>query len=386
MKSTKLKILLIEFILLTLAGQLVLAQTKGIVVDKESRQPIPYVSIYTTVGDKVYGAMSNEQGEFSIDFTFQTLYLSHINYLKAEIFKSNLSDTIYLVPTTALLREIIISNKQPKWINTVLMKVVEQKAQNYQLTEKMFSYNYETYTLNDSNGYAFKSNGNLVIPQLKKNSQYRIDAQKNIIKYKDKTAGPDFSNLKRMLYDDFVTTLDSKFIKENDFTLDGSFADKNSNIVQLNFTSKKYKDFDGYLVVDTVNSVVLEAERSSGTDYNIKNQTSSFLRNLISSRAGFTYNTWITKSNSKYTNSGQSYYLSECNYKFYMKTTTRNKKNDSKFFTSIESKLDLGNEIKTKNTEFKIIPKPYYLVLIMTKQMKQEEESFNKVPLTFEKF
>jgi hypothetical protein len=386
MKSTKLKFLLIGFILVTQTDQLVMAQTKGIVVDKESRQPIPYVSIYTKVGDKVYGAMSNEQGGFSIDFTFQTLYLSHINYLKAEISKSNLSDTIYLEPTTALLREVVISNKQPKWINPVLMKVIERKAKNYQLTEKMLSYTYETYTLNDSNGYAFKSNGNLVIPQLKKNSQYKIDARNNTIKYKDKTAGPDFSNLKRMLYDDFVTTLDSKFIKENDFTLDGSFADKNRNIVQLNFTSKKYKDFDGYLVVDTLNSVILEVERSSGTDYNIKNQTSSFLRNLISSRAGFTYNTWITKSNSKYTKTGQSYYLSECSYKFYMKTTTRNKKNDSKYFTSIESKLDLGNEMRTKNTELKVIPKPYYLVLIMTKQMKQEEESSNKVPVNFEKF
>jgi len=386
MKSMKLNFILIGFILLTLTSQLVMAQTKGVVVDKESRQPIPYVSIYTKVGDKVYGAMSNEQGEFSIDFTFQTLYLSHINYLKTEILKSNLSDTIYLVPTTALLREIVISNKQPKWINPVLMKVVERKTQNYQLTEKMFSYNYQTYTLNDSNGYAFKSNGNLVIPQLKKNLQYKIDAQRNTVKYKDKTAGPDFSNLKRMLYDDFITTLDSKFIKENDFTLDGSFADKNSHIVQLNFASKKYKDFDGYLVVDTLNSVILEVERSSGTDYNIKNQTSSFLRNLISSRAGFTYNTWITKNSTKYTKTGQAYYISECNYKFYMKTTTKTRKVDRKYFTSIESKLDLGNEIKTKNTELKVIPKPYYLVLIMTKQMKQEEESFNKVPVNFEKF
>jgi len=386
MKSMKLNFILIGFILLTLTSQLVMAQTKGVVVDKESRQPIPYVSIYTKVGDKVYGAMSNEQGEFSIDFTFQTLYLSHINYLKTEIFKSNLSDTIYLVPTTALLREIVISNKQPKWINPVLMKVVERKAQNYQLSEKMFSYNYQTYTLNDSNGYAFKSNGNLGIPQLKKNSQYKIDARNNTIKYKDKTAGPDFSNLKRMLYDDFVTTMDNKFIEENDFTLDGSFADKNSHIVQLNFASKKYKDFDGYLVVDTLNSVILEVERSSGTDYNIKNQTSSFLRNLISSRAGFTYNTWITKNSTKYTKTGQAYYISECNYKFYMKTTTKTRKVDRKYFTSIESKLDLGNEIKTKNTELKVIPKPYYLVLIMTKQMKQEEESFNKVPVNFEKF
>jgi len=69
-----------------------------------------------------------------------------------------------------------------------------------------------------------------------------------------------------------------------------------------------------------------------------------------------------------------------------MKTTTKTRKVDRKYFTSIESKLDLGNEIKTKNTELKVIPKPYYLVLIMTKQMKQEEESFNKVPVNFEKF
>jgi hypothetical protein len=386
MKLKNQKILLIVSVLLTLTGQLVMAQRKGIVIDKESRQPIPYVSIYTKVGENVYGAMSNEQGEFSIDFAFQTLYFSHVNYLKTEILKSTISDTIYLVPTTAMLHEVVISNKQPKWINSVLMKVVERKAQNYQLTDKMLSYTYETYTLNDSNGYAFNSSGNLGIPQLKKNLQYKIDAQKNTIKYKDKTAGADFSNLKRMLYDDFVTNLDNSFIKENNFTQNNSFVDKNSHLVQLNFTSKKFKDFDGTLVVDTINNVILEVERNSGTDYNIKNQTSSILRNLISSRAGFTYTTWITKSGTKYTKTGQSYYMSQCNYKFYMKTTTKNKKNDSKYFTSIESKLDLGNEIKTTKNELKVIPKPQYLVLIMTKKMKQEEESFNKVPVSFEKF
>ena len=70
------KILLAVLILLTMTGQLLLGQTKGIVVDKVSRQPIAYVSIYTKTGDKVLGTVTNDKGEFSIDFSFQTLFFS----------------------------------------------------------------------------------------------------------------------------------------------------------------------------------------------------------------------------------------------------------------------------------------------------------------------
>ena len=206
------KILLAVLILLTATGQLLFAQTKGVVVDKVSRQPISYVSIYAKTGDKVLGTVTNDKGEFSIDFSFQTLFFSHISYEKTEITKSDLRDSIYLIPTTTLLTEVVVSSRQPKWIKSVLTKIVEQKNKNYQATEKVFSYKYETYTLNDSNGYAFRSNGNLLIPQLKKNAQFKIDAQKNIIKYKDNTAGTDFSNLRRMLYDDFLLNLDNNFI------------------------------------------------------------------------------------------------------------------------------------------------------------------------------
>ena len=386
MKTNKLKIELALLILLTTTGQLLFAQTKGVVVDKVSRQTISYVSIYAKTGDKVFGAVTNDKGEFSVDFSFQTLFFSHINYEKTEIIKSDLRDSIYLIPTTTLLTEIVVSSKQPQWINSVLKKIVEQKNINYQTFEKAFSYKYETYTLTDSNGYAFKSNGNLLIPQLKKNSQYKIDAQKNIIKYKDKTAGTDFSNLRRMLYDDFLLNLDNNFIKDNNFRLNGSFSDKNKNIVQLNFSSKKYSDYDGYLVLDTLNKVILEVERSSGTDFNIKTQTSGMLRNLISSRTGFKYNTWVTKSITKYSKVGQSYYMSDCKYKFYMKTSTKNKKVDSSYFTSMESQLSFDNKTQNSTKEFKIIPKPYYLVVLYTKQMKEAEESLNKVPVSFEKF
>ena len=380
------KILLAVLILLTTTGQLLLAQTKGIVVDKVSRQPIAYVSIYTKTGDKVFGAVTNEKGEFSIDFSFQTLFFSHINYEKTEILKSDIKDSIYLIPTTTLLSEVVVSSRQPKWINSLLKQVVEQKNKNYQTKENVFSYKYESYTLTDSNGYAFKSNGNLQVPQLKKNTQYKIDAQKNIIKYKDKTAGTDFSNLKRMLYDDFLLNLNSDFIKDNNFYLNSSFSDKNKNIIQLNFSSKKYTDYDGYLVVDTLNKVILEVERNCGTVFNIKTQTSGVLRNLSSSKVGFNYNTWITKTIIKYSKVGQAYYMSDCKYKFYMKTSTHNKKVDLKYFTSMESHLSLENKTEKSLNEFKVIPKPYYLIVFYTKQMRKEEESLNKVPVTFEKF
>ena len=91
-------------------------------------------------------------------------------------------------------------------------------------------------------------------------------------------------------------------------------------------------------------------------------------------------------SNTKYTKIGQSYYISECKYKFYMKSTTKNKKVDAKYFTSIESKLFISNKIENASTVFKVIPKPYYLIAIMSKQMRLEEEALNKVPVSFEGF
>lgn len=372
-------------ILLIVSMQSMMSQTKGVVVDITTRQPIPYVSIYTKNTESVLGSMSNEQGQFSINFSFNTLFLSHINYEKIEIKKEYVRDTIYLTPASILLNEVVVNNRQPQWINSVLSRVIKDKEKNYQTLEKTLSYKYETYTLIDSNGYAFKSKGNIEFPKMKKNAQFKIDAQSNTIKYKDKTAGVDFSNFRRMLYNDFISGFDNKFIKEYNFRQNSSFINEDKNIIQLVFTSKKYQDDEGYIVLDTLKNVIIEAEKNSGTEFNIKTQTTAILRNAAASR-GFNYDTWITKSNTKYTKIGQSYYISECKYKFYMKSTTKNKKVDTKYFTSIESKLFISNKIEKASTVFKVIPKPYYLIAIMSKQMRLEEEALNKVPVSFEGF
>lgn len=385
MKSSKQKIILIAQILLIVSTQLMISQTKAVVVDKTTKQPIPYVSIYTKNADLVLGSMSNEQGQFEIDFSFNTLFLSHINYGKVEIKKENVQDTIFLIPTSVLLNEVVVNKRQPKWINAVLSRVIKGKGKNYQTLEKTFSYKYETYTLTDSNGYEFKSKGNIEFPKMKKDVQFKIDAQSNTIKYKNKTAGVDFSNLRRMLYDDFVNGFDNKFLNEYDFSQNSSFVGEDKNVIQLIFSSKKFQDDEGYIVLDTLNNVILEAEKNSGTECNIKTQTSSILRNVAASR-GFNYDTWITKSNTKYSKIGDCYYISECKYKFYMKSVYKNKKVDSEYFTSIESKLFLSDKIERASTSFKILPKPYYIVAIMTKKMRLEEEALNKVPVSFEGF
>ena len=379
------KILLAVLILLTTTGQLLFAQTKGVIVDKVSRQPIPYASIYTKNGEMVLGALSDENGQFSFDFPFQTLFFSHINYEKIELRKENLRDTIFLTPTIVLLTEVVVSSKQPKWIPRILSDVAIQKNKNYQNSDKQFTYNYDSYTLSDSSGYAFKSKGSLLVPKLTNNPQYYINAQNSIIKYKDKTAGVDFTNLKRMLYVDFISYFDKKFITNNDFRQNSLFETSNLHLVQLFFHDKKDKTTNGYMVVDTVNNVIVEVEHNIGTDYNIKNNTTLYFK-TFAPKLGIKHNLWITKSYYKYSKLGNSYYMVESNYKFSRKSTIKNKKTDSQYFTTIESKLFLQNQ--STQTDLKMIPllKPFDAITIYTKKMQREEAALNKVPVSFEKF
>lgn len=217
-------------------------------------------------------------------------------------------------------------------------------------------------------------------------NQFQINARNNIIKYKDNTAGVDFSNLQRMIYDDFILNYDKGFIKDNNFRPIKSYKNQDNNIIQLSFTSKKYNDDNGYIIIDTLNNVILEIERNSGTDFNTKTHTSGFLRSAATVSFGLSYNVWVTKTNSKYTKIGQSYYLAECKYKYLMKKTEKQKKTERTYFTSIESNIHFNDENNIIGSGFIEIPKPYYLIAIRTKKMRLAEEALAKVPITYEKF
>ena len=93
MKQISLSILTIIVYLLSFTGQRITAQTSGVLVDVETRQPVPYVNIYSKSNNSVLGTVSNEKGVFFVNFTFKTLLFSHINYELLEV--SDIKDTVY---------------------------------------------------------------------------------------------------------------------------------------------------------------------------------------------------------------------------------------------------------------------------------------------------
>ena len=385
MRLSKQKVMATITMALLLTTQVLTAQTKGIAIDRTSSLPISFVNIYTTNNSNVLGTTSNAQGEFLITFPFDKLVFSHINYEKVEIKKSDCIDTVYMNPTERLLNEIVVSNQKPQWIDRVLKEIIKQKKKNYQTNTKDFTYCYATYTVNDSSGYAFNSSGNMRICPFAEKKQYWIEAEKNVIRYKDKTAGVNFADLRRILYENFIDDFDGKFIKTHQFQQNHAFENDNQNLVQLIFSSTKYQDDNGYIVVDTLNKVITEVERNSGTEFNTKTKTASILRNFAASY-GYRYDVWITKAHAKYLKIGQCYYMTECKYKFYMKQSCKHKDYFREWFASTESQLFLNKETQITTDSLLFVPKLNYITTFYTKQMQKEDEALHSVPVIFENF
>lgn len=77
-----------------------------VVADMESRAPIRDVLIHT---DDNQDTRSNWDGTFSLHEGFGKINLSHLNYEKRYILKSELKgDTIWLIPNMNALREVVI--------------------------------------------------------------------------------------------------------------------------------------------------------------------------------------------------------------------------------------------------------------------------------------
>jgi hypothetical protein len=110
---------------------------KGKVVDKESKEPIPYASIY--IKDKPIGTTSNEEGVFLFHipskFDQDTLIISVIGYNK---FKSAVSlmekndNPIELIQSTILIQEVTISaSKKESTAKEIVKRAYERIPENY---------------------------------------------------------------------------------------------------------------------------------------------------------------------------------------------------------------------------------------------------------------
>lgn len=93
-------------IVILLAISLHVEAQQFVVTDIESRTPIRDVLVYT---DDNQGTKSNWDGTFSLKEGYGKITFSHPKYLKHYVLKSELKgDTIYLLPSTKALNEVVI--------------------------------------------------------------------------------------------------------------------------------------------------------------------------------------------------------------------------------------------------------------------------------------
>jgi hypothetical protein len=359
------------------------SQSQGIIIDKISRLPIPYVSIYSNKNDIVNGTMSDDMGNYNLKYAFDTLYYSHINYKDTIVIFPLQNDTIFMSSKIYPLKEIVVTPQKANWINDLLKEVVRNRKNRYQVDGIVLEYDFLSKSLTDSTGYIFTGIGNICLPQYKEKQLYTICPQKNIIRSNIKEAKADFIQMGRSLYHNFIKEFDSKFIKNTDFKLTSFVDKKKPELLKFSYNSKIYPDNSGYILVDTLQKVIIEFEQNLGSNYNINTNTTLFTRNLAAKK-GFSYIVWNTIIYGKYTLINKSYYMTECRYQYYLQISY--KKNS--YFSNIESILKLNSceRNSVRNCQWLKLPSPYSILIIKSKNKRLIEEALLEVPVYYESF
>lgn len=356
----------------------VLAQSKALIYDAVSKAPIPYANVFKAEEGKFRGTTSDEKGVAIVNFPFRQLIVSHVSYASCTL--NVLPDTVFLTPKERLLGEIVVDNAEPQWIRGFLEKFVLKKKSTYRAVRKNFNYSYQTRNTSDSSGYWFENTGVICVPATTEKRLFMVKPATGYIHFKDKTAGCDFANMKRMVYHDFVDELDGKFIKRHLFQVNDAFSSPNKNIVQLYFKSVKYGSEDkGYITVDTAQCQVLSVVRNMGLSYNVDNNTNSFTRSAFGLLMGWKYAKWVVQQSSTYHVSDAGCYLSSCRYKAYILAESKKGKYAGTKFDSSEAEITFiptGDDIAPP---FLTLPEPWYMKLIITRKERQAEEQLQGI-------
>lgn len=355
---------------------------KHIVVMDESSVPIEYANVYTaTKNGRILSTVCDSNGVATICFPYDTLCFSHVCYKSLRLAKGDIGDTVFLHSKMNMISEVIVRG-QANWIEELLKRFIENRESQYRPVSKQFDYTYCTTTLNDSSGYSFSSKGKMDVPSVT-NGKFQIAPHSNTIYYMDKSAGMDFSNLQRMVYEDMAIGIDKDFIKEHRFQQNLAYQSSNKDFVQIMFSSKKFDEDKGYLVIDTTTCHLVEMERSMGTSYNVKEKTSAPMRAIASSLKGFKYREWIVYNHTSYVDIDGAFYPKSYKYKLYISSQSNAKRN-GEYFVSTESSLSFDTLSGADNSRYLPLPRPHYMMLIKTKKMRLEEEALQRVDKTYQ--
>jgi hypothetical protein len=112
----------------------------GVVLDEQTREPLPFVNIITEKSKK--GFQTNDKGEFNfkIDSKDEMLSFSFLGFQKKTL-KFEPKMTVFLMPDAVALSEVTVRFKNPA--EEIIKKAVENKIRNN--PDKYLNYSYQSY-------------------------------------------------------------------------------------------------------------------------------------------------------------------------------------------------------------------------------------------------
>lgn len=369
----------------TLLYFLPLKAQKGVLWDKTNNMPIAHASIYANNQGRVSATSTDVNGHFEITFPFNTLTVSHISYKKLNI--AVVKDTIFLTPKIQMLSEITVVNTEPTWIKEKLHYFIKNRKRLYQTDDKQMEYDYGKCNISDTCGYTFHSHGLMYVPSmtnLNKDSMYQVCPTKNIVQYKDSTAGVDFYDLQLMMYENIVSEMNSKFIKRHVFRQNEAYQNPDKSIQQIVFWSEKYKDDKGTITIDTARCVILEANRSTGLACNLDEKMNSFVLSSLHTAIGLQYKDWTIDNTIHFKMIDGIYYPSYITYKYYEsythydKLATSKKKKSVDCFSDHEASVSLHEALFTSTAHYYDIPHDPHSAIIY---IESKRHSLNNIAI-----
>lgn len=363
-------------------------QHRCVVLDKNTLEPVVHASIYYKGKYKFHSTITNIDGVAVVNFQFSHLTISHLNYEKEILY--SLPDTIFLSPHSYLTSEVTIMPQEPAWIRPMLKKIVKNKDKHYFNKRSILKYAYITQSIADNNYYKYQSDGYLRMRD-PDSLKFAFHQTKGTITSVDTTQLTDVANMRRMLYEDFVTEFDKDFIRNHKFSVNEDFKGKSTNEVELVFRMEKDNSDHGRFVIDTARCVILSAIRSSTLKYNEHHRISPFMLSMAYLLTGYKITDWDTDYHVTYQNVDGNLVPKDIRFKFYFLSKERFiDKNAEQYdtktgggFTNMEAQLSLSPIVDEPfPLPWLMLPQSWY-VRYSTDKSRAYEIKLANLPSTF---
>ncbi len=210
--------------------------------------------------------------------------------------------------------QVVVTNREPEWIRRCLKRVVKQKEKLYYGHEGYERFEYHTQSLGTNSIYRMKLTG-LLRHKSPTYKHYAMMVDTASIVAADSTRLTDTSNLRRMLYEDFIEDLDNSFIRHHRFYANYEYKGQSSDEIELRFRSPKNADDHGTLVIDTMRCTIVKAYRHTGTKTNRQERIDGFMYRMAQV-FGYRIDTFIRDYRVSYAyRSDSTLYPAEVSYK-----------------------------------------------------------------------